>query len=76
MKDTLIALRERNKLSRSEVANSLGVTQSAVSNYEYGLRTINIEQVLVLAELYRTTEKAIIEAQIESGQRSSERSKR
>ena len=61
---TLKELRVQNNKSHAEVAAVLGVTLQALSNYESGLRRINIEQVLSLSKLYECTEKEIIEAQL------------
>lgn len=63
---TLRELREEKGLSRAEVAQALGVTVQAIYRYEEGTRRINIEQALILAELYSVTEKEIILAQISS----------
>ena len=63
---TLRELRTLNKKSVAEVANALGVTANAISNYEQGIRSINLEQVLILAKLFDISEKAVIEAQLNS----------
>ena len=47
---TLRELRALNKKSVAEVANALGVTERAIYNYEQGIRSINLEQVLILAK--------------------------
>ena len=63
---TLRELRALNKKSVAEVANALGVTERAIYNYEQGIRSINLEQVLILAKLFDISEKAVIEAQLNS----------
>ncbi|MDE7330287.1 MAG: helix-turn-helix domain-containing protein [Clostridia bacterium] len=68
MKTTLKQLREENKKSRAEVAAALEVTVSALGNYEQGSRRIDIEQVLVLSELFMVTAEEIIYAQLSSCQ--------
>lgn len=61
-------LRLQANKSRTEVAQALGVTLNAVTNYESGIRKINIEQVLILAKLYDVSAEEVIEAQLNSCQ--------
>ena len=68
MKETLRNLRLQAKKTCAEVAQVLGVTSNAISNYECGIRRISLEQVLILAELYDVGEKEIIQAQLNSCQ--------
>lgn len=63
---TLRELRRQSKKTAAEVAEVLGVSANAISNYEQGIRRINLEQVLELSELYDTTAEEIIQAQIKS----------
>ncbi len=49
-----------------ETAQALGVTRSAVTNYETGVRLLNIAQILLLAEFYDTTEREVIESALNS----------
>lgn len=63
---TLKELRKQSKKTAAEVAAVLGVTHNAVSNYEGGTRSIGLEQILALAELYDVSEREVIEAQLES----------
>lgn len=65
-KRNLRELRIGAELSIADVANALGVTPKAVSNYECGIRSINIEQVLILAELFKKSPETIIKAQLNS----------
>lgn len=63
---TLRDLRIQSGKSVAEVATALNVTLRAVFNYEYGIRRISLEQVLILATLYDVSEKEVIEAQLNS----------
>ena len=63
---TLRELREQNKNTASEVAEVLGVARSTYSNYEQGIRMIDIELIIPLAKLYNCTAEEIIQAQINS----------
>ena len=66
MHETLKELRLQAKKTCAEVAQALGLTAQAITNYESGIRRINIEQVLTLAELYDVSEKEVIHAQLNS----------
>ena len=63
---TLRELRELNKKTLSEVAKALGVTIRAVSNYEQGIRKLNIEQLIPLSQFYDVDIEEIILAQLQS----------
>lgn len=63
---TLRELRKTAGLTAAAVAEKLGVTYNAVSNYEQGKRTINIQQALKLAKLYDVSTEEIIQAQLAS----------
>ena len=65
---TLKELREMSGKSRREVAQALGVSPNAWTNYEHGIRRISLEYVLILATLFECTEREIIEAQLNSCQ--------
>lgn len=65
---TLRELREQNKNTAAEVAKVLGIARSTYSNYEQGIRMIDIELIIPLARLYNCTAEEIIEAQINSRQ--------
>lgn len=41
------------KLSQKDVASSVGVSVSVISNYEHGERTPSVENLMALAALYR-----------------------
>lgn len=66
MGPTLRELRKQSGKSCAEVAETLGVTRNAVTNYEQGIRRISLEQVLLLARLYDSTAEEIIQAQFSS----------
>lgn len=61
---TLRELRQQSGKSVKEVAIVLGVSASAISQYERGLRNINLAQVLTLSELYGESAETIIRAQL------------
>lgn len=63
---TLRELRLQNKMTLKEVAYCLKVGTSTVSNYEQGTRTISLEPILTLADLYGETAETIIRAQLNS----------
>lgn len=65
-KTTLRDLREQNGMTRAEVAKALGVSIAAVSHYETGIRSIDIEQVLILARLFDLDAEEVIFAQLAS----------
>lgn len=64
--ETLKSLREENKKSRAEIAAALGVSVQSIYKYEQGVRRVNLEQVLILVELYNCTAEEIIKAQLKS----------
>lgn len=66
--ETLKELRKQAKKTCTEVAQALGVTGNAVTNYEAGIRRISLEHVLILAEMYDVSEKEVIQAQLNSCQ--------
>lgn len=63
---TLKELRQQSGKTAAEVATALGVSIRALYNYENGLRSIGLEQVLILANLFDTTEYDVIKAQLNS----------
>lgn len=66
---TLKELRIQSKSTATDIAKVLGVTQSAVSNYENGIRRISLEHVLLLSTYYDCSAEEIIEAQLNSCQK-------
>ena len=63
---TLKELRLQNKKTVAEIAKELGVARSTLSNYEQGIRTIDIQHVIPLSKLYDCSVEEIITAQINS----------
>lgn len=53
-------LRENNNLTQKELANALGITQSALSKYEKGERLIKLQFIKRLSEYFGVTEDEII----------------
>lgn len=66
MKTTLKDLRKENGKTAAEVAAALGVTEQAVRHYENGIRSIGLEQVLKISELYSCSVEEVIYAQLNS----------
>lgn len=48
----LKVLREANRFTQEDVANYLGITRSAYSNYESGIRDISLELLEKIADLF------------------------
>ena len=65
---TLKELRLHNKKTIAEVANVLGVSYQAVVNYESGIRSINLYQIIPLSNLFGESAETVINAQINSCQ--------
>jgi transcriptional regulator with XRE-family HTH domain len=65
---TLKELRLQNKLTAVKVAEKLGVARSTYSNYEQGIRTIDINLIIPLSKVFDCTAEDIVEAQINSCQ--------
>lgn len=63
---TLRELRQLSGKNVKDVASVLKITSQALSNYESGIRRIDIEKVLTLSELYEVSEGEIIRAQLNS----------
>lgn len=51
----LLELRKQNRLTQSEIAEKLYITQNGYSNYENGKTEPNIETLCKLADLYNVT---------------------
>ena len=52
----LAALRKKAGLDQAEVAESLGLTRTSISNFERGIQSISIDKVAPLAKLYGVNE--------------------
>jgi transcriptional regulator with XRE-family HTH domain len=53
-------LRERRGLTQAELANTLGITQSNVSDMERGVRGLTVHQVVKLAKALRVSADEIL----------------
>lgn len=63
---TLRDLRNQAGKTCAEVAEALKITPQALYRYESGVRQINLEQVMVLAEIYDASIEDVVLAQINS----------
>ena len=54
-------LRDRNNYTQDQVAAVLAIRRSAYSNYENGIRTIPVEHLLALSNLYGVSVDYILE---------------
>ena len=45
-------LRKQRKLSQQELAEAIGLTQTAISSIESGIRTTTIEKLILLAKFF------------------------
>lgn len=59
--DMLKSLRENKKLTRQQVANSIGITKRALETYEYGQSLPNIETIKKFADFYNVTTDYLLE---------------
>ena len=55
MKERLKDLRSEKGVTQREVASAIGVTLSAYSNYEQGLREPNVEIIIKLCKYYNVS---------------------
>lgn len=60
------ALRKSAGLTQRELAESIGLTESAVRNYELGLRTPSDEQLDAMAEAMGVASEALRDIRVES----------
>ena len=65
---TLKDLRTSAGKTAEQIAAQLNIARSTYSNYEQGIRTVDIRLIIPLAELFDCSEREIIEAQINSCQ--------
>ena len=73
---TLKRMRQDAGFSRKDAAEQIGVTYQALSHYENGTRSLSIETVLALAQLYQESAEDVIFAAINSRQHVREDSRR
>ncbi|KFI70461.1 transcriptional regulator [Bifidobacterium merycicum] len=64
--DRIRALRKSAGLTQKELAASIGLTESAVRNYELGLRTPSEEQLAAMAESIGVAPEALMDIRVES----------
>jgi len=60
--DTLKRLRINAKYKQKEIAEKLGITQGAVSQWELGLCVPDIKYLLILANMYNCSVETLIKA--------------
>lgn len=51
----LRTLRRRQGLTQIEVAQSVGISRQALSNYERGLREPSLKSLIILSDLYKVS---------------------
>lgn len=67
MKEKLKELRKINKYTQKELSTKLGITLSAYSNYEQGIREPSIEIIIKLVKIYRVSADYILDLENEDG---------
>lgn len=60
MQERLKQLRAEKGLTQQQVANSIGITKSALANYEVGLREPSIEVIKAICRFYEVTSDYLI----------------
>lgn len=60
-REKLKEIREDRDISQKEIAEVLGVKQSAVSKYENGLREYKVEDIIKLCKFYNISADYILE---------------
>lgn len=63
---TLKELRQQSGKTAKEVALALGIPRSTYSNYEQGIRQIDLQLILPLSGFLEITAEEVIEAQLNS----------
>ena len=63
---TLKELRQQSNKTAQEVASALRIPRSTYSNYEQGIRQIDLQLILPLSRLLEITAEEVIEAQLHS----------
>lgn len=58
--DRLILLREKNKLSQTDVAKRIGVTSASVSAYEKLERKPSLDKLIALADIFHVSTDYIL----------------
>ena len=60
MSERLIKLREKNKMTQTDVARVLGVSSDLISAYEKNERNPSIDRLIALADIYHTSTDYIL----------------
>ena len=63
---TLKDLRKQSGKTAAEVAAALGIARSTYSNYEQGIRQIDLRLIIPLAKYLEVNTEEVIEAQLQS----------
>jgi len=53
--ETIKQLRERNRMTQSELAKTLGITRSSVNAWEMGLNSPSSQYLVELAQLFKVS---------------------
>ena len=56
----LETIRNKNNLSQQDVADRIGLSHSAISCYEFGKRTIDVETLFKLCDIYNADVNEIL----------------
>ena len=62
----IVAYRKKLKLSRAELSKKVGVTEAAVSQYERGLRTPQVEILCRMANTFKTSVDVLLGSSLEN----------
>lgn len=60
MSERLTKLREKNKMTQTDVARALGVSSALISAYEKNERNPSIDRLVALADIYHTSTDYIL----------------
>lgn len=63
---TLKDLRKQSGKTAADVAAALGIARSTYSNYEQGIRQIDVRLIIPLAKYLEVNTEEVIEAQLQS----------
>ena len=67
MKERLKELRKNNKYTQKELSRKLGITLSAYSNYEQGIREPSLQIIIKLVRIYGVSADYILGLENEDG---------
>lgn len=60
LSENLQLLRKKNRLSQEELADKLSISRQAVSKWESGQSTPDLNKLIILAELYNVTVDSLL----------------